>query len=54
MTKCDFCTKSSPNGACYWSSVTARESDCEKAIKNMVEAMKGNNTIKVVKKRGIL
>lgn len=46
MTKCDFCTKSSPDGRCYWTSVMTRESDCKIAIKNMVEALKGNNSEK--------
>ena len=45
MTKCDFCTKSLPNGECWWNSI-ARESDCKIAIKNMVEALKGNNSEK--------
>lgn len=50
MTKCDFCTKSSPNGKCFWSSVIAREQDCKKAIKNMVIALNGNKgDIKEVK-----
>lgn len=39
MTKCDFCTKSSPKGKCFWSSTMAREEDCKKAIKRMVEAI---------------
>ena len=43
MKKCDFCTKSSPDGKCFWSSFVAREDDCKKAIKNMVEALKGSN-----------
>lgn len=41
MTKCDFCTKSLPNGKCWWTASIAREDDCEKAIKRMVEALKG-------------
>lgn len=41
MNKCDFCTKSSPDGKCFWNSHVAREDDCKKAIKNMVEALKG-------------
>lgn len=40
MTKCDFCKKSGPNGSCFWSSQSARESDCEKAIKLMIETLK--------------
>ena len=40
MNKCDFCEKSSPNGKCFWSSQTARESDCKKAIKRMMEVLK--------------
>jgi hypothetical protein len=39
MTKCDFCTKSLPNGGCYWKG-PAREDDCEKAINRMVETLK--------------
>lgn len=43
MTKCDFCKMSSPNGKCFWLSQAAREDDCRKAIKLMVEALKSNN-----------
>lgn len=39
MTKCDFCTKSSPNGKCYWSIQSAREYDCKNAIERMSEAL---------------
>lgn len=39
MTKCDFCTKSSPSGKCFWSSTGAREDDCREAIKQMVKAL---------------
>ena len=39
MKKCDFCTKSSPSGKCYWSTQTNRQRDCEKAIKLMVKAL---------------
>lgn len=49
MTKCDFCTKSLPNGGCWWSSI-ARESDCEEAIKRMIEALKGDEPSKRKKK----
>ena len=42
MTKCDFCTRSSPDGKCFWSSFSARQSDCKKAIELMVEVLKGN------------
>lgn len=41
MTKCDFCTKSDGNGKCFWSFQSVRESDCEKAIRKMTEAIKG-------------
>lgn len=41
MTKCDFCSKSLPNGKCWWTSVIGREDDCEKAIRLMVETLKG-------------
>lgn len=40
MTKCDFCTKSDVNGKCFWKSQSARETDCEKAIKKMTKALK--------------
>lgn len=40
MTKCDFCKKSGPNGNCSWNSQFAREDDCEKAIKLMIETFK--------------
>lgn len=39
MTKCDFCTMSSPSGKCYWSMRSLREDDCEKAIKRMIKAL---------------
>lgn len=39
MKKCDFCTKSSPTGKCFWSSNAAREPDCKKAIKKMIESL---------------
>lgn len=41
MTKCDFCTKSSPNGKCYWSVQAFREDDCKDAIKLMIKAIQG-------------
>lgn len=40
MTKCDFCTKSTPNGKCYWSMQSSREEDCKQAIEKMVETLK--------------
>jgi len=40
MNKCDFCTKSSPDGKCYWVSQGSREDDCEKAIQRMIEVLK--------------
>lgn len=45
MTKCDFCTQSSPSGKCFWSSQPLREDDCEKAIERMTKALQniGNN-----------
>ena len=42
MTKCDFCTKSDEKGRCSWSMQTLKESDCKKAIKRMVEALKND------------
>ena len=44
MTKCDFCTKSTPDRKCYWSVQSARENDCKKAIATMVEALKGTKS----------
>lgn len=41
MTKCDFCTKSSPQGKCYWSIQSFRENDCRKAIELMTQALQG-------------
>lgn len=38
MTKCDFCTKSDPEGKCLWNTQSFREDDCEKAINRMVRA----------------
>lgn len=47
MKKCDFCTKSSPDGKCFWNgNQIAAESDCEDAIRMMVEAMKHEGTHK--------
>lgn len=43
MTKCDFCTQSTPKGKCHWSTQMARENHCESAIKRMVEALKEGN-----------
>lgn len=40
--KCDFCTKSSPVGKCYWRLQSNRESDCEKAILRMQSILKGD------------
>ena len=42
MTKCDFCTMSTPSGRCYWSDQSFREDYCEKAIERMVEALKAS------------
>ena len=42
MTKCDFCTYSSPDGKCFWSSQVAASSYCKKAIELMVKALSGN------------
>lgn len=41
MKKCDFCTKSSPNGCCFWACQTARENDCSEAIDKMVKVLSG-------------
>lgn len=41
MKKCDFCTKSSPSGCCYWANQTAREDDCSEAIDKMVRVLSG-------------
>ena len=43
MTKCDFCTKSGPNGKCFWSMQSTRETDCRKAIELMVKALQSGN-----------
>lgn len=43
MTKCDFCTQSSPNGECNWKSQSAREEYCKKAIKEMAKVIKSKN-----------
>lgn len=44
MTKCDFCTKSSPDGKCFWSLQAAREPDCLLAIDRMAMAFKNNSS----------
>lgn len=46
MTKCDFCTKSDGKGKCSWLTQGAREYDCEKAIKRMIEALKATDNKK--------
>lgn len=46
MTKCDFCTKSSPTGKCFWSSQIAAQNDCEKAIERMIKVLSGNKVKK--------
>lgn len=45
MNKCDFCTKSSPNGCCFWAYQTERENDCSKAIDKMARALSGSKEI---------
>lgn len=48
MTKCDFCTQSSPNGNCPYSLQGTREDYCEEAIKQMVKAFgKGTEKKKI-------
>ncbi len=53
MTKCDFCTKSSPDGSCAydiftenkgpWQKSSSKEEECRKAIDLMRETiLKGN------------
>lgn len=39
MTKCDFCTQSSPSGKCPYVSIACRQNYCDKAIKRMVKAL---------------
>lgn len=45
MTKCDFCTQSTPKGKClkdgYFVSSVVREPYCRQAIEKMTEALKG-------------
>lgn len=43
MTKCDFCTQSTPYGKCSHSFQGAREHYCKKAIKRMIQAFKNEN-----------
>lgn len=38
MTKCDFCTQSSPSGKCSYSLQGTREDYCEEAIRRMVKS----------------
>lgn len=49
MTKCDFCTQSSPSGKCPYGFQTTREYYCKEAIKQMVKAF-GKDTEKKKKK----
>lgn len=41
MKKCDFCTKSSPSGCCYWANQTAREDDCSEVVSNLEKYNEG-------------
>ena len=41
LSKCNFCTKSTPDGGCYWIIHSLRESDCNKAIERMAECLGG-------------
>lgn len=41
MKKCDFCIYSQPDGKCYWALQAHREPCCKIAIKQMIEALKG-------------
>lgn len=49
MTKCDFCTKSTPDKKCLLYLEFYKERYCEKAIKSMTEALKsiGVNSLKI-------
>ena len=40
VNKCNFCTAAGPDGKCFWSTHSARERDCEKAINKMMEILK--------------
>lgn len=51
MTKCDFCTQSSPSGKCFWSSTVARADYCEQAIERMVKALSSEHADKENNKR---
>lgn len=51
MTKCDFCTESSPSGKCFWTSPACREDYCKKAIALMVKALSSEQTDKQNNKR---
>lgn len=53
MTKCDFCTKSSPSGKCWWSSRVAAEADCAEAIRNMVKALSHITNVVVKNKKNM-
>lgn len=43
MMKCEFCEMSLPNGECRWEN-SARQADCERAIKRMMLVMGGGST----------
>jgi hypothetical protein len=43
MNKCTFCEKSNPNGKCFYSSQTARESYCKIAIQRMMKVLEKGN-----------
>lgn len=42
MKKCDFCEMSSPSGDCYCIVPAMRREYCEKSIRCMTNASKGN------------
>ena len=53
MIKCDFCTKSTPDGKCYWSFQSVRESYCKEAIERMTKALTNIEIEKLICKNGL-
>lgn len=51
MTKCDFCTQSSPDGECFWTAKSERERYCKEAIKQMVKVLGQEEEEKETKKK---
>ena len=43
MTKCEFYEECNSRGECFWETRAGRRDYCTKAIKRMIEALKGSS-----------